>query len=62
MQLDLLRASNDLVDKLLDPKHQKHALGDGVRYLQGLRQADRDAWHWIEHVLEDLNPGRTVQP
>jgi Ferritin-like len=59
--LDLLEASDGLVEALLD--HKRHgftkAPPDGERYLKALRETDRQARTWIEQILGNTR-GRRV--
>lgn len=62
MQLDLLGASAGLVDTLLESKqHLKEAPQDAARYLQALRELDRDATRWIEEILAGMNTMRRAR-
>lgn len=60
MQLDLLSASGDLAESLMDSKGRRpaHEPADAARYLRALRGADREARTWIEQVLEGINASR----
>jgi hypothetical protein len=60
MQLDLLSASSELVDALLDSKTRRQP-ADGTRYLKALRGADRIARAWIEQVLDGINASRRLR-
>lgn len=62
MQLDLIDAAGHLTDRLLDEDgpHRANMPQDGVRYLQALRNADRDAREWTEAVLDGLRLRRRV--
>jgi hypothetical protein len=63
MQLDLLSAASELVATLLDPAgpSRADAPADGARYLQALREADRDSRTWIEKVLAGLDSSRRAR-
>jgi hypothetical protein len=60
LHLDLLAASSELVDTLLHSRghHLADAPADGARYLQALREADRDSRTWIGQILAGMNSSR----
>ena len=60
MQLDLLSASRDLVETLLDSKTggKVKAPADAGRYLHALRDADRRSRDWTSRVLDGITSSR----
>lgn len=58
IHLDLLDATEGLVKMLTTDTFRAEMPGDGVRYLQAMREADRDTRDWIVTILHGIALGR----